>query len=127
MTSTDPIESHQLNDHGGADDVVTTESKLEWVWQALRDVYDPELGLDIVSLGLIYAVRDEGGTVVIDMTLTTAGCPAAESLSAMARYSVAQAEQCTGHVDVRLVWQPPWTPAMIDGAAAAALGFRVRR
>ncbi len=93
-------------------------------WDALRGVYDPELYLDVVSLGLVYDVRAEAGTVVVEMTMTTPGCPAAEVLPEMARVAVAGAVDGAVAVDVRVVWDPPWSPAMIDEAAAAALGFR---
>ena len=97
---------------------------LDAAWDALRGVYDPELYLDVVSLGLVYAVRAEAGTVVVEMTMTTPGCPAAEVLPGMARVAVAGAVDGAVAVDVRVVWDPPWSPAMIDEAAAAALGFR---
>lgn len=95
-------------------------------WNALTYVYDPELYLDVVSLGLVYGVRDEDGAVVVEMTLTTPGCPASESLPEMARAAVASAVGDGTTVDVRLVWDPPWSPAMIDSVAAEALGFRIR-
>ena len=95
-------------------------------WNALETVYDPELYLDVVSLGLIYDVREEDGTIVVVMTLTTPGCPASESLTEMTRAAIAQVVGGSTPVDVRIVWDPPWSPAMIDAEAAAALGFRVR-
>jgi len=95
-------------------------------WNALTYVYDPELYLDVVSLGLVYDVRDEDGTIVVEMTLTTPGCPASESLPEMARAAVTEAVGDVTAVDVRVVWEPPWSPAMIDDAAAEALGFRIR-
>jgi metal-sulfur cluster biosynthetic enzyme len=95
-------------------------------WRALETVYDPELYLDVVSLGLVYDVRDEDGTIVVDMTLTTPGCPASESLTEMTRAAIVQVVGGSTPVDVHLVWDPPWSPAMIDAEAAAALGFRVR-
>ncbi len=99
---------------------------LDAAWDALRGVYDPELYLDVVSLGLVYDVRAEGSTVVVEMTMTTPGCPASEVLPEMARTAIADAVDGAVEVDVRVVWDPPWSPAMIDGAAAAALGFRAR-
>ncbi len=59
---------------------VTPDGPLEAAWSALGGVYDPELCLDVVSLGLVYGVHDEDGTVVVEMTLTTPGGPASESL-----------------------------------------------
>ena len=95
-------------------------------WEALRSVYDPELYLDVVSLGLIYNIRETDGTVLVEMTLTTPGWPASESLSEMVR---AATQQCVGNstaVDVRVVWDPPWSPALIDKETAESLGFRIR-
>ncbi|HUZ40718.1 MAG TPA: iron-sulfur cluster assembly protein [Acidimicrobiales bacterium] len=95
-------------------------------WDALGTVHDPELYLDIVSLGLVYDVREEDGTIVVEMTLTTPGCPASETLPEMSRAAVVEAVDSSTPVDVRIVWDPPWSPAMIDVEAAAAAGFRVR-
>ena len=99
---------------------------LDAAWDALRGVYDPELYLDVVSLGLVYDVRAEAGTVVVEMTMTTPGCPASEVLPEMARTAIADAVDGAVEVDVRVVWDPPWSPAMIDEEAAEALGFRAR-
>ncbi|MGH9055902.1 MAG: metal-sulfur cluster assembly factor [Acidimicrobiales bacterium] len=95
-------------------------------WDALRCVYDPELCLDVVSLGLVYGVRDEDGALVVEMTLTTPGCPASESLPEMARLAVTDAVDGAVPVDVRIVWEPPWSPEMMDDDAAGALGFKRR-
>ncbi len=95
-------------------------------WNALSGVYDPELYLDVVSLGLVYGVRKENGAIVVEMTMTTPGCPASEILPDMAREAIAGAVGGTAAVDVRVVWDPPWSPAMMDDSAAAELGFRVR-
>ncbi len=92
-------------------------------WEALRGVYDPELCLDVVSLGLVYEIRDEGGTLVVEMTLTTPGCPASETLPEMAREAITEAVDGRVPVEVRVVWDPPWSPAMMDDEAAGALGF----
>ena len=99
---------------------------LDAAWDALRGVYDPELYLDVVSLGLVYDVRAEDGTVVVEMTMTTPGCPASEVLPEMARAAISDAVDDTVVVEVRVVWDPPWDPTMIDEDAAVALGFRVR-
>ena len=99
---------------------------LDAAWDALRGVYDPELYLDVVSLGLVYDVRAEGGAVVVEMTMTTPGCPASEVLPEMAKEAISEAVDDAVPVQVRVVWDPPWSPAMIDEEAAAALGFRTR-
>ena len=99
----------------------------DWAWDALGHVIDPELGLDIVSLGLVYDVLDEDGRLVVEMTLTTPGCPASETLPAMARAELVAASPGGADPDVRVVWSPPWNLSMIDEEAAARAGLRVRR
>jgi metal-sulfur cluster biosynthetic enzyme len=105
---------------------LSADDAREAAWDALRSVYDPELYLDVVTLGLVYDVRAEGGTLVVEMTMTTPGCPASEVLPEMARAAIDEALSGTVPLDVRVVWDPPWSPAMIDRDAAAALGFRVQ-
>ncbi len=99
---------------------------IEAARDALGGVYDPELGLDLVSLGLIYDVREEDGRLVVEMTLTTVGCPASESLPDMATAAVEEALAGAVAVEVRVVWDPPWDPSMLSETAAMALGFRTR-
>ena len=99
---------------------------LDAAWSALGGVYDPELCLDLVSLGLVYDVRAEADSVVVEMTLTTPGCPVSDSLPEQARAAIIDATDGTVGVDVRVVWEPPWSPEMMNDAAASALGFRPR-
>lgn len=95
------------------------------VLDALRTVYDPELGLDVVSLGLVYGIYEEDGRLVVDMTMTTPGCPVSEILPAEAEGAVADAVAPLGKVaQVRVVWEPPWTPERLSDEAAACLGLR---
>ena len=105
---------------------LSADDAREAAWDALRGVYDPELYLDVVTLGLVYEVRAESDTLVVEMTMTTPGCPASEVLPEMARAAIDDALSGAVPVDVRVVWDPPWSPAMIDEEAAAALGFRVQ-
>ncbi len=91
-------------------------------FEALRNVWDPELGLDIISLGLVYGVRVEGERVVVDMTLTTPGCPVSEQLPLEAATAVARALPAY-RVDVNTVWDPPWTPERLSPVAMERLGF----
>jgi metal-sulfur cluster biosynthetic enzyme len=97
---------------------------VEVAWEALRSVCDPELCLDVVSLGLVYEVRSKNGSLLVRMTLTTPGCPVSESLPEMARRAVREAVDPTLGVEVDVVWDPPWSPSMMDDEAASALGFR---
>ena len=92
---------------------------------ALAEVIDPELGLDIVELGLVYDVEVTAQCVTVDMTLTTPGCPVSELLPAEAREALVRALP-DHQIDVRVVWDPPWTPDHISDAGRAALGFTAR-
>jgi metal-sulfur cluster biosynthetic enzyme len=103
------------------------DGDLGWALDALGDVVDPELGLDIVSSGLVYDIQQVDDRILVDMTLTTPGCPASQSLSAMAAQALADAgARSIDTVDIRLVWDPPWSPRMIDAHAAAKLGIHLR-
>lgn len=86
------------------------------VLAALREVIDPEMGIDVVALGLIYDVRVEGARVLIQMTLTLRGCPMHDSILGGVRLAVLNLEGADV-VEVQLVWDPPWSPAMIAPAA----------
>jgi len=89
---------------------------------ALENVIDPELGLNVVDLGLIYNIDIQEKKISIDMTLTTPGCP----LAGMLAGNVEQALRETFpdvDVEVSLVWDPPWTPDMLSDSAKAQLGY----
>lgn len=82
----------------------------ELVLDALREVYDPEIGIDIVSLGLIYGSHvDDAGLLTIDMTLTTPYCPLGSVIQAQA-HAVCSPLPGVEDVHVNLVWDPPWNP-----------------
>lgn len=98
-----------------------TESQ---VMEALQKVFDPETGLDIVSMGLIYDVQIEGVEVQVKMTLTTPGCPLSDHLSNGARTAVLQIEGVEG-CNVAIVWDPPWHPRMMSDEAKLQLGFKI--
>jgi metal-sulfur cluster biosynthetic enzyme len=88
---------------------------------ALREVIDPELGCNIVDLGLIYSVVIQDGKVSVVMTLTTQGCPMHESI----RWGVQTALLGLAGVesaDVEVVWDPPWHPSMMTEFGRAATG-----
>ncbi len=83
------------------------------VLDALRQVLDPEIGMNIVDLGLIYDVKIAGSEVRVAMTLTTAGCPMSESIRGGAELALLNLEGVTtAHVE--LVFDPPWHPGMIS-------------
>jgi metal-sulfur cluster biosynthetic enzyme len=92
------------------------------VLDALRQVVDPELGCNIVDLGLVYSAEIRGDRVRVTMTLTTAGCPMHESLVAGVR-AVLLGLDGVREADVEVVWDPPWNPAMMTPAGRAAVGL----
>ena len=93
------------------------------VRQALRQVKDPELDMNIVDLGLVYDVEvDEGGLVRINMTLTSPGCPAGPMITNDI-YKVVRALEAVKDVDIDIVWEPYWTPERIDPKIRAMMGF----
>ena len=89
---------------------------------ALRRVKDPEIGLNIVDLGLIYSVALDGADVNVDMSLTSPGCPAGPQLLHEAEEEV-RSLAGVGAVNINLVWSPPWTPERIEPRVRAYLGF----
>ncbi|MGE5589609.1 MAG: metal-sulfur cluster assembly factor [Bacillota bacterium] len=96
----------------------------EQVLEKLKTVYDPEVGVNIVDLGLIYNVDiDEAGLVRVEMTLTTPGCPLHETLN-VAIDRALKTLPGVNLVQVELVWDPPWTPDRITSEGRAALGHR---
>lgn len=92
------------------------------VLDALRHVHDPELGINIVDLGLVYGVDIDGDTVHITYTLTTMGCPIGPMIEAEIKQFLSGVEGVE-NVDAEMVLRPPWTPEMMSDEAKAALGF----
>ena len=95
---------------------------VEDVTDALRDVIDPELGLDFVELGLIYDVEIEGSTVRITYTLTSPGCPIGPQVSEQIEEFVSELEGVE-EVHPVMTFSPPWTPERMSEDAKFALGF----
>jgi metal-sulfur cluster biosynthetic enzyme len=81
----------------------------EQVTEALREVFDPELGLSVVDLGLIYGVEIDADRVRVEMTLTTQGCPLHDSMAEWVRQAVGRVPGVLD-VAVALTFEPPWTP-----------------
>lgn len=91
------------------------------VLDALRQVIDPEIGCNLVDLGLIYDVAILGSKVKVTMTLTTPGCPMHESLCGGVQVALLNLEG-VDDAEVELVWDPPWHPAMMTDAGRAQAG-----
>ena len=102
-------------------------AKYDEVIEALKDVIDPEIGVNIVDLGLIYGLEEseDDGSLLINMTLTSAGCPLTDVLEEQT------AEALDGHVEafrINWVWMPPWGPELIteDGREQMrSIGFAI--
>ncbi|MCD6414552.1 MAG: DUF59 domain-containing protein [Candidatus Diapherotrites archaeon] len=86
--------------------------KKEDIINALENVMDPEIGLNVVDMGLIYGVSIDGNKVEVKMTLTTPGCPLAAMLVDKVGEAVSSVPGVT-KTEVKLVWDPPWTPEMM--------------
>src|SRR5437764_7704950 len=92
------------------------------IFDALRDVIDPEIGINIVDLGLVYDVRQQDGHVHVVMTMTTAACPLGESITEETKAAIRRSVPGASSVSVDLVWNPPWHPSMMSASARARLG-----
>ena len=97
----------------------------EAVREALRGVDDPEAGMNIVELGLIYGITLTPGTVSVEMTMTTAACPMSDMIVDQAREAVQAIMPAGTHVDIQLVWDPPWTPDKMSGVAREFFGWKM--
>lgn len=100
----------------------------DMVRTALKNVIDPEIGLDIINLGLVYRVdiQEAGRRVDIDMTLTTPACPAGPQIIDQAKREIGALNQVYSNleeVNVNLVWTPFWNPSMMSQEARDELGF----
>lgn len=94
------------------------------VLKELEEVYDPEIMVNVVDLGLIYDIEIRGATILIKMTLTAPGCPAAEIIE---QHVIERVNRLKGvkKVGVEFVWEPLWHPSMMSEAARLALGYEI--
>jgi metal-sulfur cluster biosynthetic enzyme len=102
--------------------VSAAELTPEAVWDALRVVEDPELGMDVVDLGLVYDVAVEDGTVAIIYSLTSMGCPAGAQIEQDIR-DVVGSMAGVSEVTTELTFNPPWSPERMSDDAKFVLGF----
>jgi metal-sulfur cluster biosynthetic enzyme len=103
--------------------MATQEEIRDQVTEALKTVNDPELGIDIYNLGLVYEVEvNESNDVKVDFTLTTMGCPIAPMIEDEIKQATAGIEGI-GEVTADLVMYPPWSPEKMTPLARSALGF----
>lgn len=96
----------------------------DMIYAAIKAVIDPELGINIVDLGLIYSVEiEENGRIIITMTLTTPGCPLHASFAQEIERILWQSIPDLKGVYIELVWEPAWNPTMISADGRATLGI----
>ena len=112
-------EDSGIDSSGGPAPGGVTEEK---ILQVLSNVYDPEIPIDIVNLGLIYGIDIEGGNVRITMTMTAPGCPASTQIAGESKILV---EELPGvdNVEIELVWDPPWDPSKMSDDAQQSMGI----
>lgn len=105
-------------------EVVADRSLDDRVIDALRQVYDPEIPVNIYDMGLIYRIDRDPNTnhVKVDMTLTTPNCPAAQELPNMVKEAILTVEEVPEAL-VEIVWDPPWGPEQMSEDARMELGF----
>ena len=94
----------------------------EKIWEGLRGVIDPELGVSIVDLGLVYDVRYEDGEAEVEMTLTSPGCPLAPIIDKKVREALSEIDEVK-NLSLELVWEPPWTKEMMSDELKAEFGL----
>ncbi len=125
-TDTQPNEAQEAEtpqNAGAASTDAAGSSTKDAILEALKNVIDPELGLNIVDLGLVYDVQlDEQGDVDIQYSLTTMGCPIGPMIEDQMRGFLA-AVPGVGEVRPEMVIRPPWSPEMMSDEAKAALGI----
>ena len=90
---------------------------------ALRQVLDPEVGINIVDLGLVYGLERTDSGVRLDLTMTSPACPRGESIAAEAEFVLQECLPADARVDVNLVWDPPWSPRLMSDQARTSLGW----
>ena len=89
--------------------------------EALRQIIDPELGVNIVDLGLVYRIEVHGEAVRVEMTMTSPACPLSEYLKDLADSTIKTRVPEVREVEIVLVWEPPWDPDMISDDARRQL------
>jgi len=102
----------------------TAEPTADALREALTRVLDPEVGMNVVDLGLVYAIRIAPGRIEADLTMTTPSCPMGEMILDEARGVLGACVPAGTEVIVNLVWDPPWNPGMMSEHARQHFGWR---
>lgn len=102
----------------------TARPTVEALREALTRVLDPEVGMNIVDLGLVYDIRIDSDRVEVDITMTTPSCPMGSMIQDEAREVVQHASPPGTQVAVNLVWEPPWDPSKMSDRAREHFGWQ---
>jgi metal-sulfur cluster biosynthetic enzyme len=102
------------------DEAVPAEDAIR---DALRYVVDPEVGLNVVDLGLVYGIDVSAERIGVRMTMTTPACPLGDTIMESARAAVRAAAPKVPDIEIELVWDPPWTPDMMSEFARGHFGW----
>ena len=95
----------------------------EAIRAALRNVIDPEVGMNVVDLGLVYGIEIAPNRVRVNMTMTTPACPMGSMITEDAREAIRDIAPEAAEIDVQLVWDPPWSPALMSEHAKQHFGW----
>lgn len=117
--TTDTEGEEMSEDDTGDSNILITDDK---VYEVLGEIYDPEIPIDIVNLGLIYDVKIDNSIVNVIMTMTSPGCPVATQIVSEAKFLI---EELPGvkEANIEIVWDPPWDPSMMSDVAKESLGM----
>jgi metal-sulfur cluster biosynthetic enzyme len=128
-TTTQAEQTEQTAPAGAPMSPAANLAAVDDVEEAMRDVVDPELGINVVDLGLVYDIRvDEENVAILDMTLTSAACPLTDVIEDQTRGALVRGTGLVSDIKINWVWMPPWGPEKItdDGREQLrALGFTV--
>lgn len=94
----------------------------EKVYEVLGEIYDPEIPIDIVNLGLVYSVEIDSDVLNINMSMTSPGCPAATQIVTEAKLMLEDLPEVR-EANIEIVWDPPWNPDMMSEVAKESLGM----
>jgi metal-sulfur cluster biosynthetic enzyme len=109
--------------HGAMNSEHSSHRLEERVRDALSEVIDPEAGLDVVQLGLVYSIEASEQSIRVRMTMTSAACPLGDEIVEEALHAIRRAVPQVHDVDVGLVWDPPWDPSMMSEEARGFFGW----
>lgn len=111
------------NQASASDNFLITPLGVDRVRDLLRQVIDPEVGVNIVDLGLVYRVEASAAGIRVEMTMTSPACPLGEMIVDEARAVLAAGIPDSGELQIALVWNPPWEPSMMSDRAKESLGW----